>query len=115
MNFECFQRMMKGLATKGHLVDVISPYPLKKSHPNYNDLFTLSLGTGQVVNNMTYDIMRNFMRFTLFSVYGLATSAGNGLCDKLLSLPEMQKLIDSPPPQYDAVITEVKILVILYY
>ncbi|KAG7207214.1 hypothetical protein KM043_008892 [Ampulex compressa] len=104
-HFIMFEQLMKGLARKGHAVDVISPFPLKKSYANYTDLIALP-PPRQFVNNLTYMEMQKII--SVLPVHAVATLAGNDLC-KFLGHPEVQNLIRHPPqdPPYDLMIMEI--------
>lgn len=104
-HFMMFEALMKGLARKGHQVDVISPFPQKKSYPNYTDIVVLPVEAHRVVNNVTYD---SIGMSTLTMVHYIATEVGNKVCESLGN-PDMLKLIRNPPtdPPYDLVITQV--------
>lgn len=104
-HFVMFEALMKGLARKGHQVDVISTFPLKKPYPNYNDIIVLQ-GPMQLVNNLTYGMMHQMIGWNV--AHAIATMGGNDVC-KYLSKPEMLNLVKNPPndPPYDAVLIEV--------
>ncbi|XP_017877327.1 UDP-glucuronosyltransferase 2B14-like [Ceratina calcarata] len=104
-HFIMFEHLMKALARKGHQVDVISTFPLKKPYPNYNDLIVLPTAR-DFMNNMTYDEMHNMIRAS--SAFAVATMTGNDICENL-KYPKFQELIRNPPkdPPYDVVIMEV--------
>ncbi|XP_046836138.1 uncharacterized protein LOC124431841 [Vespa crabro] len=101
-HFIMFESLMKGLAKKGHQVDVISTYPLKKPFVNYTDLVVIPLEMN-IVNNMSYNTARKFSLVDFTS-----TICGNNLCEHLAN-PEIQELIHNPPknPPYDVVLIEV--------
>ncbi|XP_046736272.1 UDP-glycosyltransferase UGT5-like [Diprion similis] len=106
-HFVMFEQLMKGLAKRGHQVDVVSHFPLKKPFPNYSDVVDLSGTIPAVLNNMTYD----FVKSTLVNsavVPLLATQFGGDLCD-LMGHPRFRELIKNPPKDssYDLVITEI--------
>lgn len=100
-----FDALMKGLARKGHQVDVVSPFPQKKPYPNLTDIIVLPLYMPRFVNNMTYDSFRSMGHDM---VHFVATETGTRVCEGL-GHPEMQKLIQNPPkdPPYDLVLTEI--------
>ncbi|XP_076243342.1 uncharacterized protein LOC143184768 [Calliopsis andreniformis] len=104
-HFIMFEHLMKGLARKGHQVDVISTFPLKKPHPNYTDLITIKTPV-QFINNMTYDGMHAMVGKSV--AYAVATMAGNDICEHLAH-PEMQELLRNPPkdPPYDVILIEI--------
>ncbi|XP_076648061.1 uncharacterized protein LOC143356343 [Halictus rubicundus] len=104
-HFMMFESLMKGLAKKGHQVDVISTFPLKKPHPNYKDIIVLS-APRQFINNMTFDNMNSML--TVSVSHAVATLAGTEVCASL-SDPRIQEFVRNPPkdPPYDAVLVEV--------
>ncbi|XP_014485662.1 PREDICTED: UDP-glucuronosyltransferase 1-10-like [Dinoponera quadriceps] len=104
-HFVMFEALLKGLARKGHQVDVISTFPLKKPYPNYNDIVKLQAPM-QLMNNLTYEMMNKLI--TSDVVNAVATMGGNNLCE-YLGKPEILELVRNPPkdPPYDAVLLEV--------
>lgn len=104
-HFTMFEALMKGLARKGHQVDVISTFPQKKPYPNYTDIIRVDPQQPQVVNNMSFDLFQ-FLQNDM--TYFIATDMGSKICERLGD-PEMVKLIQNPPtdPPYDLVMTEV--------
>src|SRR5436190_23597370 len=76
-HFVMFEALMKGLAKKGHQVDVISTFPLKKPYPNYNDVVKLEAPMA-FVNNMSYEFAQ--LLFRTGATVGIATEAGNDIC-----------------------------------
>lgn len=105
-HFVMFEHLMKGLARKGHQVDVISCFPLKKPYPNYTDIVKLKAPV-QLVNNLTFEMMKSLIGGN--PVYAVATMGGNDIC-QYLAKPEIQNLVRDPPkdPPYDAVFVEVR-------
>ncbi|XP_011644491.1 UDP-glucuronosyltransferase 2B31-like [Pogonomyrmex barbatus] len=102
-HFVMFEQLMKGLARKGHQVDVVSTFPLKKPYPNYTDIVTLPMPV-QLVNNISYDVMQQLLGSN--PVYAVATLGGNDLCT-YLGYPSIQELARPKNPPYDAVLIEV--------
>ncbi|XP_072755997.1 UDP-glucosyltransferase 2-like [Anoplolepis gracilipes] len=104
-HFVMFEQLIKGLARKGHQVDVISPFPLKKPYPNYTDIVKITPPL-VLVNNMSYEFMQVLLGTN--PVYAVGTLAGNDLCENLDN-PMIQELARNPPkdPPYDAVLMEV--------
>lgn len=104
-HFIMFEALMKGLAKKGHQVDVISAFPLKKPVENYTDLVSIPIKL-TLVNNVSFDFMKINLRE--MPVHAVSTIGGNELCE-YLNLPEIQKIIKDPPtnPPYDVVIIEI--------
>lgn len=98
------QPLMKGLARRGHQVDVVTHFPQKKPIPNYTDI-NLSGSTYTTQNNLT---AKEVNSFSSFSMVHITKIAGSDVCE-LLGNPIMQNLIKNPPqdPPYDIVITEV--------
>ncbi|XP_014220312.2 UDP-glucuronosyltransferase 1-3-like [Trichogramma pretiosum] len=103
-HFVMCEALMRGLAAKGHQVDVYSHFPLKKPIPNYKD-YSLAGTLPALANNMTYDYMNSFGG--VISIPVLMNLIGNPVCE-LLNLPIFQNLIKNPPndPPYDLVIIE---------
>ncbi|XP_043282575.1 UDP-glucosyltransferase 2-like isoform X1 [Venturia canescens] len=104
-HFSMFEALMKGLASRGHQVDVISLFPQKNPHPNYTDIIKLPSPDLQLFNTLTYEMMKKSVEEMEVQLIGLV--AGNGACAEL-SNPEMQRLIKNPPKDrpYDLLITE---------
>ncbi|KAL2748506.1 UDP-glucosyltransferase 2-like [Vespula maculifrons] len=97
-----FETLTKGLAKKGHQVDVISPFPQKRPFVNYTDLIVIPPQLN-IVNNISYNIAKNIWTVQIVSVV-----AGNDICEHLAH-PDIQKLIHNPPkdPPYDVVLIQV--------
>ncbi|XP_070166542.1 UDP-glucosyltransferase 2-like [Polyergus mexicanus] len=104
-HFIMFEQLLKGLSRKGHQVDVISSFPLKRSYPNYTDIVEL-VPSLVFVNNISYERMQQMFRGNL--AYTIATVVGNDICGYLEN-PAIQELARNPPkdPPYDAVLIEV--------
>ncbi|XP_046736278.1 UDP-glucosyltransferase 2-like [Diprion similis] len=102
-HFAMFEVVMKSLADRGHRVDVLSTFPLKKPYPNYTDL-SIGEWVPVIVNNMNYDLV---LEISGSSEKAFIELTGNDVCDNL-KLPPLQKLINNPPddPPYDLVIVE---------
>lgn len=100
-----FESLMKGLAKRGHQVDVVTHFPVKNPPKNYNVIVNLSGTLENLVNNFTIEFATNVADEVSYHV---ATTYGTRLCH-LMSLHEMQELINNPPsdPPYDVLITEV--------
>ncbi|XP_023245843.1 uncharacterized protein LOC106639852 [Copidosoma floridanum] len=99
-----FEALMKGLAKRGHQVDVVTHFPLKKPVKNYNDIISLDGTLESVMNNFTMEFI-SFMNDDSTNV--ISNLYGNRLCS-FLGLDSMQKLMNNPPrdPPYDIVIVE---------
>jgi glucuronosyltransferase len=102
-HFIVFEQLMKGLARKGHQIDVVSTFPLKKPYPNYTDIVTLPIDE-HLMNNVTYEFMQNW--FSVDPTYIAATLAGNNICE-CLGQPAIKELARPKNPPYDAVLMEV--------
>jgi len=98
------EEVMKGLASRGHQVDVITHFPLKKPIPNYTEI-SLAGTLPAVMNNISATQLQQWKISAtyLFSYYG-----GTIFC-KLLNNPKLRNLIENPPqdPPYDIIIMEV--------
>ena len=97
------ENLMTSLAERGHQVDVVTHFPMKKPIPNYTDISVAgSLKT--VVNSMPAE---NVTKLNSHNIQMLVQTAGTKTCT-LLDLPKIQQLIKNPPkdPPYDVVITE---------
>lgn len=101
------EELMKGLAAKGHQVDVYSHFPLKKKIPNYTD-FSLEGSVPIFSNNVTYDLVESEWKENSNLMQNWYGEYGNYICD-LLQLPVFQDLIHNPPqdPPYDLFVLEV--------
>ncbi|XP_051165585.1 UDP-glucosyltransferase 2-like [Leptopilina boulardi] len=97
------EKIMKVLAQKGHQVDVISHFPMKKSYPNYNDL-SLEGSSEIITNNLNYSMVKNV---SVNSIKRLLEMTGDPVC-ALLNHTVFQNIIHNPPkdPPYDLVIVE---------
>ncbi|KOX67540.1 UDP-glucuronosyltransferase 1-6 [Melipona quadrifasciata] len=96
--------LCKGLAKKGHKVDMISHFPTKIPIANYSDIVDLNGTRKDVVNRFSVQYGRTLHAFI---TYYIATRFGGDLCH-LLGHERMQNFIKNPPkdPPYDLVITE---------
>ncbi|XP_066586589.1 UDP-glucosyltransferase 2-like [Prorops nasuta] len=96
--------LAKGLAKRGHQIDVVSHFPLENPIPNYKDI-SIKGSIPAVVNNISAN---DIDQFNQINVKHFVEMAGNQICE-LLGLPQLQQIIKNPPtdPPYDLVITEV--------
>lgn len=106
-HFLMFERLVKGLARKGHQVDVISSIPQQKSYPNYTDIITFTPSL-KLQNSISYEFLQNNL-VGMSPIYVVAGLGGNNLCE-YLAHPKVQELVRNPPkdPPYDAVVIEVR-------
>lgn len=102
-HFVMFEHLMKGLARKGHQIDVVSKFPLKKPYPNYTDIVALPMPV-LLVNNITFEFMQQLL--SVNPTYIIATMGGNDLCE-YLGHPAIKELAQPKNPPYDAVLIEV--------
>ncbi|XP_011168216.3 UDP-glucosyltransferase 2 [Solenopsis invicta] len=102
-HFTMFEQLMKGLARKGHQVDMVSSFPLKKPYPNYTDIVTLPVAM-KFTNNVSYEMVKRYEPLDMTYVVG--TLVGNDLCE-FLENPKIKDLAQPKNPPYDAVIMEV--------
>lgn len=106
-----FEGVTRGLAKRGHQVDVVTHFEMKNSPKNYRTIINLSGTRRNIVNNFTIEFASQLGDdlVPLISVF-----YGNELCE-LLALEEIQKLVKNPPrdPPYDILITEVSFLFLL--
>lgn len=103
-HFVMCESLMRGLAARGHQVDVVSSFPLKNPPPNYRDISLADILPPNV-NNMTLDVAKGL---TASGMRTILSGAGMRVCDALYS-PQLRNLIDNPPndPPYDLIINEV--------
>ncbi|KOX67538.1 UDP-glucuronosyltransferase 1-8 [Melipona quadrifasciata] len=94
------ERLMTSLAERGHQVDVVTHFPLKKPPPNYNQI-SLEGTLPTVVNNVDAN---NVTVFSNFDITILMEMAGTRICE-LLSHKQFQDLLKTPK-EYDVVILE---------
>lgn len=95
------ETVMRGLAARGHQVDVYSHFPLKKSVPNYTDI-SLKGTHATLLNNMSYEFIEGIRGQ---STKNAVQNLGNTFCE-LLGHPVFENLLKNPP-KYDLVIVEV--------
>lgn len=106
------EHLMINLAKRGHQVDVITHFHLKKPPANYREI-SLEGSLEPVVNNMNAslatEISSNDMRTLVYL-------AGDRICN-LLEHPHLQELIKNPPkdPPYDLIVLEVCLLLCRTY
>lgn len=98
-------RLMKGLAKKGHQVDVYGHFPPKDPIPNFK-YYSLEGSLPDLKNNVTFD---DTMQFRARNIRKAMNTVGTNLC-KLMDMSVFQSLLKNPPknPPYDLVILEVK-------
>ncbi|XP_014213310.1 UDP-glucuronosyltransferase 1-6-like [Copidosoma floridanum] len=100
-----FEALMKGLARRGHRVDVITHFPLQKPVKNYHEIVNLDGSMERLVNNYSMKFVKEIS--LVDPVENMVMLYGNRICD-FMGFDEMQQLINNPPtnPPYDVVIVE---------
>ncbi|XP_063972366.1 UDP-glucosyltransferase 2-like [Diachasmimorpha longicaudata] len=95
------EHLLKSMARRGHVVDVVSHFPQKDAIPNYRDI-SIRGSSPIFANNVTYE---HFADFNSLNMRNFAEMAGTTVCE-LLGLPVLQELMDTPKGTYDVVIVE---------
>ncbi|KAJ8667291.1 hypothetical protein QAD02_008953 [Eretmocerus hayati] len=97
-------QLLRGLAAKGHKLDVYTHYPSKDSLPGYTD-FSLKGSLPEMSNNLTYK--EGIVKSGPQPFLSFASDWGNEFC-QIMKLPVFLKLRDNPPtdPPYDIIITQ---------
>ncbi|XP_058795636.1 UDP-glucosyltransferase 2-like [Phymastichus coffea] len=97
-----FEALMKGLAKRGHQVDVISHYPQTEPVKNYNVIINLEGSMENTMNNFTFQYIANINNDIIANI---ADFYGNRLC-QFLGSEQIQTLIKNPPkdPPYNLII-----------
>lgn len=101
-----FEGMTRGLAKRGHQVDVVSHFKMANPPKNYKTIINLHGTRGDVVNNFTTEFVS---KLGSSFVPVISRMFGNEICE-LLGLKDIQKLIKNPPnnPPYDVLIAQVR-------
>ncbi|KOC60177.1 Ecdysteroid UDP-glucosyltransferase [Habropoda laboriosa] len=97
------EQLMISLANRGHQVDVVTHFPLKKPPANYREI-SLEGSLEPVVNNMNASLIE---RISTNDMRSLVYMAGDRICS-LMEHEKLQQLIKNPPknPPYDLIIVE---------
>ncbi|XP_044734058.1 UDP-glycosyltransferase UGT5-like [Chrysoperla carnea] len=98
-----FEALMKGLAEKGHTVDVVSHFPQRKPIPRYNDI-SIEGSMPSIKNSLTVDVMSEWTPIVCIDF--IALLGGNGICEMVLNQTKIQDLYKSKH-KYDVIITEI--------
>lgn len=98
------EQVMKGLAKRGHQVDVVNHFPQKIPIPNYTDI-SLEESFPHATNNVSAINVRSY---SSYFKKRLVDRSGTQICE-LLKHPKLQDLIKNPPqnPPYDVIVVEV--------
>ncbi|XP_035737138.1 UDP-glucuronosyltransferase-like isoform X3 [Vespa mandarinia] len=104
-HFVMFEALMKNLANKGHQIDAITSFHLKKPFVNITELVVITPQM-KLVNNISYEQMKTLL--TVLPVKAIANMGGIEVCE-YLGRPEIQKLLRNPPknPPYDVILIEI--------
>lgn len=99
-----FESLCKGLAMKGHQIDMISHFPMKSKIANYTDIVDLSGTRKTIVNSVSVESAKKIHGSLL---YYMTSEFGYSLCE-LMGSERMQNFIKNPPndPPYDLILTE---------
>lgn len=100
-HFMMSEVLMKGLASKGHEVVVISHFPQETPIPNYTDISLVGSMPNVVSTVALDDLATGLVYTTMKFIFGLGVTG----CEKTLSYPPVLKLINSNE-KFDLVITE---------
>ncbi|KAF7992649.1 hypothetical protein HCN44_004993 [Aphidius gifuensis] len=96
------EEILKGLAEKGHKVDVISHFPQKKEIPNFTD-YTIAGSIPLSVNNMTF---QESQMTGDASMEHIINKLGEQTCD-LLEHSQFKNILKKPKKSYDVIVVEV--------
>lgn len=104
-HFIFVHQLLKGLAHKGHQVDIISSFPPTEKFPNITQIITLPRPKKTFVNSLSFEIAKSFNNDLSWM-----KSLGENMCEKLGS-PEILNLAQNPPkdPPYDMLMVTVNI------
>ncbi|XP_043268666.1 UDP-glycosyltransferase UGT5-like [Venturia canescens] len=99
-----FDALSKGLARRGHQLEIVTCFPPKKPIANFTVLMNVENSQTPLVNSWTVDLALNVGSDTLKAIIEVY---GNDLCH-LMGREEMQRIIKNPPkdPPYDLIIVE---------
>ncbi|CAH0561509.1 unnamed protein product [Brassicogethes aeneus] len=98
-----FERIVRGLANKGHQVDFVNHFPLKNPPPGYNDMSLK--GTLKIfVNNLTINEVQ--FKTHLDTMDFMLTAVGVKTCETLFQ-SDVLKNLRNTTKKYDLIITEV--------
>lgn len=100
------EHLMRGLARRGHQVDVVSPFPNQVPVKNYTDI-TIPHTFKELTNDLNYERVMNFSAYNQVKIF--VQFMGNDVCQMVLNDSKIQELINNPPqdPPYDLIIMEV--------
>ncbi|KAF2882091.1 hypothetical protein ILUMI_24094 [Ignelater luminosus] len=100
-----FEALMKGLAEKGHQVDVLSHFLQEKPIPRYKDISVR--GTVPIyVNNYSIPFIQERLRSYSRVLEFIFVDAGTGICRNVLHSPTVRELKNTKK-KYDLIIAEI--------
>ncbi|XP_044592520.1 UDP-glucosyltransferase 2-like isoform X3 [Cotesia glomerata] len=107
-HFVFFEQLSKGLARRGHKVDVISTFPQKIACLNYTDI-EIPAAIPKLVNSLTYEFAQENLNVNSDQVHFFAQIPGNVVCEKGFQNQVVLDLIEKRlrNTAYDLVITEI--------
>ncbi|KAF2882090.1 hypothetical protein ILUMI_24093 [Ignelater luminosus] len=98
-----FQALMKGLAEKGHEVDVLSHFPQEKPPPRYNDI---SVRGTVPINNFSIKFIQEHLGNAYQSTEHLLTHLTESICTEVLNSSYVRELKNTKK-KYDLIIIEI--------
>lgn len=101
-HWQTFETLFKGLAIRGHQVDVVSHFPLKDAVPNYNDL---SVAGSVKTLEGAYTVI-DAENLSMMRLIYLTWMESNAICDDVVKHPVVKALAASKD-NYDVVISEI--------
>ncbi|XP_044255719.1 UDP-glucosyltransferase 2-like [Tribolium madens] len=102
-HFVMFERLLMGLAEKGHNVDVATHFPRKEPTPRYNQL-SLVGSLPILVNNLSFNLFDGFTNYDM--MHFMTKICGVDVCAATLNTSVLRNLKNTKK-KYDLVITEI--------
>ncbi|KAL7302507.1 hypothetical protein TKK_0005149 [Trichogramma kaykai] len=93
-HFAMNEQLMKGLAAKGHQVDVYSHFPLDKPIENYREFTIVDPLVANFTNNLNRDLLNSWMSSNFIPIREIMNTLGESNCQQL-GRKEFQKLIET--------------------
>ncbi|XP_058806792.1 UDP-glucosyltransferase 2-like isoform X1 [Phymastichus coffea] len=102
-HFMVLNQLFKGLARKGHQVDLISVLPLEENHPNYTRIIELPNNIAIFMEALRSENSQSLSR----NIPLMLGKVGYKLCESM-EAPEFLDLVRNPPKDipYDVIITQ---------
>ncbi|KAJ9582650.1 hypothetical protein L9F63_023005 [Diploptera punctata] len=101
-HFVMFEALLRGLASRGHEVYVVSHFPQEQPLPNYTDI-SLKGTLPELVNNFTMEFALNFRYTNMIDFLWYKTL---DMCQVAFDHPNFKSLL-SDDKQFDLIITEI--------